>query len=58
MYIDILIIASANSLIQSLLHLSLCEDKEDLVRKSGTFGALKQVIWCGLQDDFFLFSLS
>lgn len=55
MYIAILIIASANFLIQSLLRLLLCEDKEDLVRKSGTFGALKHGIWCGLQDDFFLF---
>ena len=44
MYIDILIIASANFPIQRLLRLFLCEDKEDLVRKSGTFCAPKHDI--------------
>ena len=55
MYIDILVIASTNFLYLRYLPPFLCEDMEDLVRKFGTFGALKSVIWCGLQDDFMSF---
>ena len=55
MYIDILVIAFTNFLYLRCLRLFLCEDKEDLVRKFGTFGALEKGFWCGLQDDFMSF---
>ena len=48
MYIDILVIAFTNFFYLRYLLFFLCEDKEDLVRKFGTFGALKCGIWCGL----------
>ena len=55
MYIDILVIAFTKLLYLRHLPFILCEDKEDLVRKFGTFGALEKGFWCGLQDDFMSF---
>ena len=55
MYIDILVITFTKFLYLRHLPLFLCEDKEDLVRKFGTFGALKCGIWYGLQEDFLSF---
>lgn len=55
MYIDILVITFTKFLYLRHLPLILCEDKEDLVRKFGTFGALEKGFWCGLQDDFMSF---